>query len=87
MWERDLSGIWFRWAWAWAQNISGGAFALAVSDWAERTRNIELSVTHRSASLTCSDLKQNTVWENLFKYSILYFENTQNILEIGHPVN
>ncbi len=31
---------------------------------------------------------QNTVWENVFKYkySILYFEHTQNTFEIGHPV-
>ncbi len=31
---------------------------------------------------------QNTVWENVFKYkySILYFENTQNTFEIGHAV-
>ncbi len=31
---------------------------------------------------------QNTVWENVFKYkySILYFENTQSTFEIGHPV-
>ncbi len=31
---------------------------------------------------------QNTVWENVFKYkySIFYFENTQNTFEIGHPV-
>ncbi len=45
MWERDLSGIWF--TGERERNISG-AFALAVSDWAERTpkkQNIELSVT------------------------------------------
>ncbi len=45
MWERDLSGIWF--TGERERNISG-AFALAVSDWAERTHtkwNIELSVT------------------------------------------
>ncbi len=43
--ERDLSGIWF--TGERERNISG-AFALAVSDWAERTpteRNIERSVT------------------------------------------
>ncbi len=53
--EHDLSGIWL--TGERERNISG-EFALAVSDWAERTptkRNIELSVTLlRSASLTCS---------------------------------
>ncbi len=43
--ERDLNGIWF--TGEHERNISG-VFALAVSDWAERThtkQNIELSAT------------------------------------------
>ncbi len=52
--EHDLSGIWF--TGERERNISG-AFALAVSDWAERTptkRNIERSVTPlRFAHMLC----------------------------------
>ncbi len=56
--ERDLSGIWF--TGERERNISG-AFALAVSNWAERTptkRNIVLTYFNRS--LTCSDWHQPT---------------------------
>ncbi len=52
---------------------------------------IELHCRQRWAQIHQNEFKiniQNTVWEKVFKYkySILYFENTQNIFEIGHPV-
>ncbi len=64
MWECILSDIWFtdeR-----ERNISG-AFALAVSDWAERMptkRNIKLSVTPlRFAHMLClPELRWDSLW-------------------------
>ncbi len=53
--ERNLSGIWFT---SERERNIRGAFALAVSDWAERMptkRNIELSVTPlRFVHMLCS---------------------------------
>ncbi len=58
--ERDLSGIWF--TVERERNISG-VFALAVSNWAERTptkQNIELSVTPlRFAHMICVEWREN----------------------------
>ncbi len=89
--ERDLSRIWFNGERE--RNISG-AFALAVSDWAESTptkRNIERSVTAaplRSHALLLTDTKllNSSVYCSKICYMRVSAKSSE-ILKIKNTVN